>query len=48
MSFNDILSTAKVISRYRIIERMGKEVTVVCFNVISRYLPGGTDKNLHP
>jgi hypothetical protein len=26
-------------------EMMGKEVTVVYFKVISRNLPGGTDKN---
>jgi hypothetical protein len=30
---------------YAIIERMGKEVTVVYFKVISRNLPGGTNKN---
>jgi hypothetical protein len=30
---------------YRIIERVGKEVAVVCFKIISRNLLAGTDKN---
>jgi hypothetical protein len=27
------------------LERMWKETAVVCFNVLARYLPGGTEEN---